>query len=102
MGGDDRNRDRPGGESRVHVLDRRAARLVALAVFAAMVALLAYIHRDDLFAEEPPEATGPLAECLAARLGAVDKMIGEGVVSADQAQLFKTRAVALCRSLYSE
>jgi hypothetical protein len=90
------------GDARPHPLDRPAARVVALAVFAAMAALLAFIHRDDL-AGAPGEAPSPAAAayraCLAERHAAIDGMVAEGVVDEARAALFKTRAAALCRDL---
>jgi len=108
----------PPPERRPHPLDRPLARVAALGVFAAMLALLAVIHRDDLFGA-PTAATVPAspadlpspaeagfakagqayAACLAARHGQIDGMAADGVVTADQAALFKTRAEALCRDL---
>jgi len=87
------------GRSNVHLLDRRGARVTAVAVAAVMVAALVYIHRDDLMARPADTAdapTGALAACLEARLGAVDQMIADGVVGPGKASLFKDRARALC------
>ena len=90
-------------EDRPHPLDRPAARVAALGVFAAMAALLAFIHRDDLAgAPATPEdspADSAYRACLAERHAAIDGMVAEGVVGEDRAALFKTRAEALCRDL---
>ncbi len=86
---------------RPHPLDRPSARLAALAVLAATVALLAAIHRDDLW---PSPATADaaatpsaFAACLAARRVTIDRMRAEAVIDAAQAALFTRRAEALCR-----
>lgn len=83
---------------RESVLDRPAARLVALGVMVVSLGLLAWIHRDDLF---PPEAAtlaadNPLAICLAERTPAIEQMLADGVIDGDKAALFKSRAEALC------
>ena len=85
---------------RPHPLDRPSARLAALAVLAATLALLAAIHRDDLWpALATAEATAPSAftACLAARRVTIDQMRAEAVIDPDQAALFTRRAEALCR-----
>ena len=79
-------------------LDRPAARLAALGVFLAAAAVLALVHRDDLFPPEPAAiaADDPVAICLAARAKDIDRMRADGVIDAGQATLFKSRAEALC------
>ena len=83
------------------VLDRPAARIAAVAICAAALGALAYIHRDDLF---PPDqaaaadADEPFRKCMAERGGHIDKMQSEGTIRADQARLFRTRAEAMCRA----
>ena len=84
----------------VHFLDRRAARLCAVGVALLMAAALAYMHRDDLF---PPEqaavnSNDPVALCFAERAADVDKLKAEGTITAEQAELFKRRAEALCQA----
>ena len=85
---------------RPHPLDRPSARLAAVAVLAATLALLAAIHRDDLW---PPQASAATAApaaytaCLAARRVTIDQMLAEAVIDAAQAALFTRRAEALCR-----
>lgn len=74
-------------------LDRPSARLAALAVFLGAGLALAWFHRADL---DPPEAVDPVALCLAARAGNIDRMVAEGVIGQDRAALFKSRAEALC------
>lgn len=81
-------------------LDRPLARLGALGVFVAMVGLLGYIHRDDLF--PPPVAAvdpdDPVALCLAERKPGIAAMLAEGTIDEAQAELFTARAEALCQA----
>jgi hypothetical protein len=90
--------------ARNSVLDRPAARWVALGVACTMVALLGYIHRDDIFPPEVREtaADDPVALCLAERAQGIDRMAADGTISADQAGLFKSRAEALCQSQFGQ
>ncbi|WP_119461914.1 hypothetical protein [Rhodospirillaceae bacterium SYSU D60014] len=85
-------------------LDRPAARVLALLCFALCVALLAYIHRDDLFPRAVPETAGNdlFARCFAERAAGIDKMRAEGVIDESQEALFKSRAEALCRAQTQE
>ncbi len=81
-------------------LDRPAARVVAGLVFLAMLALLGWLHRDDLFPPQaaPAAADDPVTLCLAARTADIDQMQQEGTITAEQAQLFTSRAEALCQA----
>ena len=84
----------------VSFLDRPIARVCALGVALLMAAALGFMHRDDLF---PPEAAAPAADdpvalCLAARAADIDRMVTEGTISPAQADLFKSRAEALCQA----
>lgn len=89
-------------QDRSHPLDRRAARVVAAGVCAALLVLLGFIHRDDL---NPGSEAGAAATnsaydmCLSERHGAVDQMVADGVIGPDKENLFKSRAEALCRDL---
>ena len=82
------------------VLDRPGARLVALGIVALVVATLGYIHWDDVFPGEAATAAAndPAAPCIAQRTADIEAMRVEGTFSAEQANLFKTRAEALCRA----
>lgn len=85
----------------VHFLDRRLARLCAVGVALLMAAVLAFMHREDLFPPQAAEglaADDPVARCLAERAVDIDKMQAEGTITAQQASLFKSRAEALCQS----
>lgn len=81
-------------------IDRPAARLVALGCALLSAAALAYIHRDDLFPGDAAAdaANDPAAVCFAERAAEIDAMVADGVVDADRAALFKSRAEALCQA----
>ena len=84
----------------IHPLDRRGARVSALAVSAAALALLGYIHREDFMASPEAEArpeNSAYAACIADRHGGIDQMVADGVIGPDKEALFKSRAEALCR-----
>jgi hypothetical protein len=81
-------------------LDRPLARGLAGLVFLACLAGLAWLERERLF---PPEgalaaADDPAAACFAGRVAEIDGMLAEGLIEAPQAELFKTRAEAMCRA----
>jgi hypothetical protein len=82
------------------VLDRPAARLVALGVVALVMATLGYIHWDDIFPGEAGAvaANDPDAPCIARRTADIEALRAEGTISAEQASLFTARAEALCRA----
>ena len=80
-------------------LDRPAARVGAFLIFLGVAATLAWIHRGDLFpGEAAVAADDPVAICFAERAADIDKMQQDGVVDADRAKLFKSRAEALCQA----
>jgi len=80
-------------------LDRPLARGLAVLVFLACVAGVAWIERARFF---PPEAASaaddPVDTCLAERTAEIERMLAEGLIEAAQAELFKTRAAAMCRA----
>jgi len=81
-------------------LDRLIARILAFGVFLACVGALAWLHRADLWPGEAGDlaADDPFARCFAGRAAEIDRMLAEGVIEQVQAELFKTRAEAMCRS----
>jgi hypothetical protein len=81
-------------------LDRPIARLLAAMVFVGCVAALVYIERERLWqtAADESAADDPFARCFAERAAQIDRMQDEGVIEPAQAQLFKTRAEAMCRA----
>ena len=88
-----------------HFLDRPAARVLAVFCFLLAAAGLAYMHREDLLggpAEAGKPEAGPFAACMAERGAAIDAMVREGAVKAEQAAMFRSRAEAMCRGITSE
>jgi hypothetical protein len=86
--------------SRRHFLDRPAARVLAAVVCLGCVTALVYLERERLWR---PVAGGtaaddPFTRCFAERAAQIDRMQEEGVVEPAQAELFKTRAEAMCRA----
>jgi hypothetical protein len=80
-------------------LDRPAARGLALLVFLACVAGLAWLERSRWLASEiTAAAEDPAARCFAERAQEIDRMLADGLIEAQQAALFKTRAEAMCRA----
>ncbi len=84
----------------VSFLDRPVARLCAVGVALLMMAALAFMHRDDLFPPEQAAAdpNDPVALCFAERAKDIDGLLSEGTINAQQAELFKNRAEALCQA----
>lgn len=82
------------------LLDRPIARFIALGVVLLCVAGLAWLHRADLLPASfaPQAADDPFARCFAERAAEIDGMVNEGMVGTEQADLFKSRAVAMCRA----
>ncbi|MDX1540198.1 MAG: hypothetical protein R3349_02220 [Geminicoccaceae bacterium] len=82
------------------MLDGMPARAVAFLVFLGCVALLAWIHRDDLLPGEPEADVAendPAAPCIAERTADIERMVEEGLIEEAQADLFKQRAIGMCR-----
>lgn len=95
-------------------LDRWPARLTAILIAAAGLALMGWLGRGELSrgsfafggggtpvagsAVDSAPANPQLAACLAERVGAVDKMRQEGIVTPAQYDTFRARAVAFCET----
>ena len=80
-------------------LDRPIARGIALLVLLACLAGLAWIERERwLPSESSAAADDPVALCFAERAADVDRMLAEGLIEAQQADAFKSRAEAMCRA----
>ena len=80
-------------------LDRPLARGLALLVFLACLAGLAWLERERWIpSESSAAADDPAAICFAERAAEIDGMLAEGVIEAPQAALFKSRAEAMCRA----
>lgn len=84
-----------------HFADGPAAKAVAVLVIVLSAALIAYIHRGDLFPKPVVASSNPeLDACIAQRTAEVDRMVTEAVVNAAQAETFKTRAVQFCEAQF--
>jgi hypothetical protein len=81
-------------------LDKPLARLGALGVFVGVLALLGFIHRDDLFPPSAPalDPDDPVALCVAERAPGIEAMHADGTIDERQAELFLSRAEALCQA----
>jgi len=84
-------------------LDGRPARAVALLVALLVLALLLWINRALFLPAPPPKpdaAAGdePFARCMTARSADIDRMVEEGTAKPDEAELFRSRAEAMCRA----
>jgi hypothetical protein len=79
-------------------LDTVAARIVAVLVFLVCVGALVWLNREAWLGIGPElsAAEQALARCIAERSGDVDRMLEEGVIGEDQAELFRSRAEAMC------
>ncbi len=80
-------------------LDRPLARGLAALVLIACITLLAWIERARWLPGDPVAALDPAAACLAERAAQIDGMLDDGVIEAGQAELFKSRAAAMCQSM---
>jgi hypothetical protein len=78
------------------------SRVIALLVMIGCAGILAYYHRADLISQ-PAAPTNPaeaaFKACLEERAEGIDKMRGDGTINDQQAELFLSRAEALCRSM---
>jgi hypothetical protein len=80
-------------------LDRPLARGVAALVFVACIALLAWLERERWLAGDEAATLDPAAACIAERAAQIDGMLAEGLIEPGQAELFKSRAAAMCRDV---
>jgi hypothetical protein len=71
-----------------------------LGVFLAVAALLGFIHRDYLFLPPVPavDPNDPVMLCLAERAPGIEAMRADGTIDERQAELFLSRAEALCQA----
>jgi hypothetical protein len=81
-------------------LDRPIARLVAAVVLLGCIAAFAWLERERFWptAARGTAADDPFQRCFAERFGQIDRMLAEGLIQEAQAELFKTRAEAMCRA----
>jgi hypothetical protein len=85
-------------------LDGAIARVCAAVVALGCVAALVYLERERLWraAADQRAADDPFTRCFAERAGEIDRMIAENVIEQAQAELFKSRAEAMCRATGAE
>ncbi|MTI42350.1 hypothetical protein JM93_01765 [Roseibium hamelinense] len=95
-------------------MDGVAGRVTALAIAGASLGLMIWIGREDVpilrdtvamitgSSGPSTEGTGnpELDACLAKRVGDVDKMRADGVVSDAQYETFRARAVGFCEAQF--
>lgn len=99
---------RPAGR-----LDGPAARILALAIAAALAGAIAWIGQVGFagvamtpFAHTGTASAGlasanpALAACLAERVGAVDRMRDENLINSGQYDAFRARAVSYCETQF--
>lgn len=89
------------GSERPSPLDRPAARLAAVAVALAGLALLGWIHRGDLFPPDPAAAPASPQEaafraCFEPRDAQFAASLKAGELTQEQVALFRSRARAYC------
>jgi hypothetical protein len=87
-------------ETRRHLLDRPAARVLAAVICLALVAALVWLERERFW---PTVARGigaddPFVRCFAERAAQIDRMRADDAIDAARAELFKSRAEAMCRA----
>ena len=84
------------------LLDRPAARIVALGVVAAALGALAWIHRGDLSPDAATVAKSPqetaFLQCFEPRSRQIADSLTAGELRQDQAALFRGRAGDFCRA----
>ncbi len=84
------------------LLDRPAARFVALGVVAAALGALAWIHRGDLVPGAATVAKSPretaFLQCFEPRSRQIADSLAAGDLRRDQAVLFRNRASDFCRA----
>ncbi len=90
---------------KAHFLDGGKARGLAILIAAVAAAALGWINREAFWGDD--EATSyagnpELAACLTERVGAVDTMRSEGIISDAQFTTFKTRTVDYCHAQFPE
>ncbi len=90
-----------GGADRPAALDRPAARLVAVGVALAGLALLAWINRGDLLPPDPAETPAnpqqaAFRACFEPRAAQFATSLESGELSQEQVTLFRNRAEAFC------
>ena len=82
--------------------DSRAARVIALLLIVAGIAVIAWHHRDDILPpqEEAAAANPQLFACIGERTAQVDGMLADGVINDGQAADFRARAIQFCEQQF--
>lgn len=91
-----------------HFLDQPIARFFALFIALALLTSMFFIWKDDFFISNNNENVQTqdkidnpnYVKCIKNRVAAVNKMKTDGVVSEQQYQIFKDRAINYCRTKY--
>jgi hypothetical protein len=90
-----------------HFLDSGKARLLAVVVIVLSGTALGFIHREDLAPpvpkttfKEAPKLNPAFVECRDTRLGQVDRMLQDKVITKPQYVAFKTRALDTCAARF--
>jgi hypothetical protein len=87
-------------ETRRHFLDRPAARVLAAAICLGCVAAFVWLERERFWpaASSRTGADDPFVRCFTERAAQIDRMQADGMIDATRAELFKSRAEAMCRT----
>lgn len=90
-----------GGSDRISPLDRPIARLAAVAIALAGLALLGWFHREGLRPPQSGQAPASPAEatyraCAEPRTAQLAAAAERGELTEEQAALFRRRAEAFC------
>jgi hypothetical protein len=87
-------------ETRPHFLDGTAARVLAAVICLGCVAALVWLERERFWptASSRTGAAEPFVRCFAERAEQIDRMQSDGAIDAARAELFKSRAEAMCRA----
>ena len=88
------------GRDRPALLDRPAARLAALGIAAAALAVLAWYHRAVILPPDPAAADSPaqaaFRDCFEPRAARLAASLESGELTQAQAAQFSARAEAFC------
>ena len=92
---------------KAHFLDSGRARLLAVVVILLSGTALGFIHREDLAPpvpkttfKEKPKLNPAFVNCRDTRLGQVDQMLKDKVITKAQYVSFKTRALDTCAARF--
>lgn len=91
-----------GTQDRRDFADGPAARVLALLLILAALAVIAWHHRDALMprADEEVAQNRELENCIALRTGQVRTMHADGLIDEAKARAFHARAVQFCEQQF--